>query len=295
MGEMGEPAGSQAGVAEWIESVVTRFVETSPENSLGNAENDRAFDSALVGFSAGSDPLWEAFKSHVGPFHWTPVEVFALAFPGIKVQPEDLTVVSWVLPQSEATRKDNRKQSFYPSERWARARIFGEEFNVKIRKRLVEVLMRAGCEAVAPMLCSQWERKDSDRFVIASTWSERHAAYASGLGTFGLCDGLITARGKAMRLGSVVARIKVPPTPRPYKDHHEYCLFFTKGICGKCIERCPVQAVSKDGHDKLKCLSHLRPATADYVKAKYHFDGYGCGLCQTGVPCESKIPAGADE
>ena len=35
---------------------------------------------------------------------------------------------------------------------------------------------------------------------------------------------------------------------------------------------------------------HLKPATADYVKAHYHFDGYGCGLCQVGVPCEAKIP-----
>ncbi|MBN1906976.1 MAG: hypothetical protein JW927_17995 [Deltaproteobacteria bacterium] len=23
---------------------------------------------------------------------------------------------------------------------------------------------------------------------------------------------------------------------------------------------------------------------------KYNFEGYGCGLCQVGVPCESMIP-----
>ena len=61
------------------------------------------------------------------------------------------------------------------------------------------------------MLFSQWARVTSDRFGFASTWSERHAAYASGLGTFGLSDGLITPRGQAMRCGSVVARIAVPP------------------------------------------------------------------------------------
>jgi len=47
-------------------------------------------------------------------------------------------------------------------------------------------------------------------------------------------------------------------------------------------------------NDKVKCLEHLRPHTAEYVKAHYHFDGYGCGLCQTGVPCESKIPTESD-
>jgi len=29
----------------------------------------------------------------------------------------------------------------------------------------------------------------------------------------------------------------------------------------------------------------------DLVKKEYGFDGYGCGLCQTRVPCESRIPA----
>ena len=160
-----------------------------------------------------------------------------------------------------------------------------------MKKHLVEYLMSAGIEAVAPDLLPGWKIEKSERFTFASTWSERHAAYASGLGTFGLCDGLITARGKAMRLGSVVARIKIAPTPRAYSDHHEYCLFYSTGACGKCIERCPVQAVSTNGHDKLKCHAHSITVATDYVKSHYGFDGYGCGLCQTGVPCESRIPA----
>jgi ferredoxin len=31
-------------------------------------------------------------------------------------------------------------------------------------------------------------------------------------------------------------------------------LLFSKGICGACIKRCPVNAISKDGHDKVKCF-----------------------------------------
>ncbi|NIR13985.1 MAG: epoxyqueuosine reductase, partial [Desulfobacterales bacterium] len=119
-------------------------------------------------------------------------------------------------------------------------------------------------------------------------------AYASGLGTFGLCDGLITPVGKAMRTGSVVARIQVPPTSRPYREHQEYCLFFTKGICGICIKRCPVGAITEAGKDKPTCHKHLFPVTKDYVTSEYGFDGYGCGLCQTRVPCESKIPGKKD-
>jgi epoxyqueuosine reductase QueG len=114
------------------------------------------------------------------------------------------------------------------------------------------------------------------------------------LGTFGLCDGLITPLGKAVRVGSVIARIKIPPTPRPYEDHRAYCLFHSKGICKKCVSRCPAGALTEAGHDKKKCRSHVRPVTEEYVKAHYGFDGFGCGLCQTGVPCESRIPFSPD-
>jgi len=276
--------------ATWVTTIIQNFIDYSPENTLKNSSNEKAWENPLVGFSRGNDSLYEEYKEYVGPFHWIPGKIFSLTFPESKVKPEELTVICWILPQTRTTKADNRKQTVYPAERWARSRIFGEEVNNKLRKHVLNTLQEEGYEAVAPMLSPQWERKTSGRYGFSSTWSERHAAYASGLGTFGLCDGLITPRGKAMRAGSVVARIQIPPTPRPYTDHQAYCLFFAKGICGKCISRCPVDAVTEAGHDKIKCREHLRPTTADFVKSYYGFDGYGCGLCQTGVPCESGIP-----
>jgi epoxyqueuosine reductase len=275
---------------QWIETVIKDFINQSPENTMKNAENEKAWADPLVGFSGGDDPLYQDFKEHVGAFHWTPLEIFTQTFPDLKVAAEDLTVISYILPQTERTKLDSRKETAYPSERWARVRIFGEEVSNKLRKQVVEVLREKGIQAVAPLNSPLWERKASDRYVFSSTWSERHAAYASGLGTFGLCDGLITPRGKAMRCGSVVARIKIPSTKRAYKDHQAYCLFFSQGICGKCIQRCPAGALSKKGHDKNKCRSYMHPGTEVYIKSHFGFDGYGCGLCQTGVPCESKIP-----
>jgi epoxyqueuosine reductase QueG len=275
--------------AKWIESMIKDFINKSPENTLKNPQNDKAWADPLVGFSAGDDPLYQEYKKYVGPFHWTPLEVFNVTFPSLEVTADELTVISWILPQTESTKADLRRETVNPSESWARARIFGEEANVKLRQHVVTTMKEAGIEAVAPMLSPQWGWKESERYVFASTWSERHAAYAAGLGTFGLCDGLITPRGKAMRCGSVVARIKIPATNRPYKDHHAYCLYFSKGICGKCTQRCPADAITKEGHDKKKCRSYVQK-TADYVKSQFHFDGYGCGFCQAGVPCESKIP-----
>jgi hypothetical protein len=61
-----------------------------------------------------------------------------------------------------------------------------------------------------------WSREIYLRYGFASKWSERHAAYVSGLGTFSLCDGLITPVGIAIRYGSVVSRIPIQPASRPY-------------------------------------------------------------------------------
>jgi epoxyqueuosine reductase len=274
----------------WIKSLIEDFIVHSPENTLQNAAQEKAFEKPLVGFSSGADPLYQQYKEVVGPYHWTPLEIFALTFPENPRPSQGLTVISWILPQTKSSKTDNRKEKIYPSERWARARIFGEEANVKLRQLVVSALENQGIPAVAPMLSPLWERKESDRFVLASTWSERHAAYAAGLGTFGLCDGLITPLGKAIRCGSVVADLPILSSPRPYSHHKAHCLYYTQGVCGKCIDRCPVGALSKVGHDKLKCQSHIRKTSAAYVKEHYGFEGFGCGLCQTGVPCESRIP-----
>jgi epoxyqueuosine reductase QueG len=273
-----------------VERIIADFVEGSPENSLKNEANEKAWDEVIIGFASGADPLFEDYKEHVGPFHFTPKEIFDLTFPDGPASPGELTVISWVLPQREVTKADNRAQEFYPSERWVRARFPGEDFNVLLRRHVVDELDRAGVQAVSPMLSPHWQMEESPKYGKASRWSERHAAYAAGLGTFGLCDGLITAKGKAHRVGSVVARIQLPATPRPYSDHNEYCLFYADGSCMVCAVRCPVGAITQEGHDKKRCWDHAGVVCAQHAKEHYGFDGYGCGLCQTNVPCESEIP-----
>jgi epoxyqueuosine reductase QueG len=281
--------------AAWVKQIIQDFILGSPDNILQGLFIEKAWERALVGFSSGNDPLYLEYKEkYIGRFHWTPFEAFNLAFPDARAQAGDLTVISWILPQTEATRADNRREKAFPAERWVRSRIFGEAFNDKLRLHVVESLALRGVKAVAPVLLTQWSRTESEQYGFASTWSERHAAYAAGLGTFGLCDGLITPFGKAVRFGSAVAHVEIPVTPRPYSDPHAYCLFYARGTCKKCVDRCPVGAISEAGHDKYKCDAHLRPATAEYARANYHLDGFGCGLCQTGVPCENRIPLKRD-
>jgi epoxyqueuosine reductase len=275
-----------------VEDIIADFIKKSPDNSLKMNTREPAWEEVLFGYSAGDDPIFEGFKEYVGETHFTPAEIFKLHYPDDSAEPHDLTVISWALVQREAVKQDNRKEGFYPSERWVMARFPGERFNELLRQHVVDELGKHHIKAVAPILSPHWKFEMSEKYFLSSRWSERHAAYASGLGTFGLCDGLITEKGKAHRVGSVVARIKIEPTPRPYTGHHAYCLFFTTGKCMVCAKRCPVDAISEEGHDKQKCMDHAAGTCGKYIKEKWDFDGYGCGLCQTKVPCESGIPKG---
>jgi ferredoxin len=276
--------------AAWVRECVEEFVARAPENTLGYETPERVFDRPLVGFAAGDDPLWEQFRGHIGDFYLTPVDLHRAAFADAGASPGELTVVSWILPSTAATRREQAGESRRPSERWARTRHHGEIFNVALRRHVVEALAQRGIEAVAPLLSPAWSRSDQGPYAPCSNWSERHAAYAAGLGTFGLCDGLITPVGKAHRTGSVVARVRIAPTPRPYRDRHEYCLHFTHGTCGKCIPRCPVKALSPQGHDKRLCMEYTERAMNRFLKDAYGIDNYACGLCQCGVPCADHAP-----
>ena len=276
-------------IRKWVENIIKQFINESPKNTLKNVENEKAWAEPLVSFSNGADPLYQFYKKDIGEFYLLPLEFFNYTFPKENIASDELTVISWILPQTELTKSEHRKQTKFPTERWARSRIFGEEVNDELRKYVVHSLNEAGYPAVAPMLSPIWITRSSEKYVISSNWSERHAAYAAGLGTFGLCDGLITSKGKAMRCGSVIAKINILPSERSYNDHHAYCLFYSKGTCSKCITRCPAGAISKAGHDKIKCSKYLDMTRQD-VKTHYHFKSYGCGLCQTNVPCESGIP-----
>jgi epoxyqueuosine reductase len=275
----------------WIRGLIEGFVASS-DNVLGNADGDRVFGQPIVGYARGDDPIFEEFKRDIGAFYLTPFEAFEKAHPGSAANGDELTVISWVAPHIAQTKSDNRAETSHPSERWVRGKQFGIPFSITLQVRLIEALGKAGYEAMAPCHPSLWSEQVSEKYGHSSTWSERHAAYAAGLGTFALCDGLITPVGKAMRCASVIARIAVPPTKRPYERRTEYCLFLSDGSCGLCMARCPAGAITESGHDKEKCEAYCDEICKPYAKERFGLEASACGLCQTKVPCESGIPKG---
>ena len=273
-----------------LRQALIRKIEHCVENDPANRSEDGTpyFDAPLVGFASAKDDLFARYKSIIGPFHWTPSEVLAREYG--PDGPSAQTVVCWVLPITEETRLSNRKEDRFPSRKWSRTRHYGELFNDVLRKVVVDYIVdQDGC-ATAPMLLDEWSRVEDPGVGLASTWSERHAAYVAGLGTFSLNDGFITSRGIAHRVGSIVTNMVMEPSTQPYWDYRENCLTCRGKKCGVCISRCPVGAISLNGHDKALCDNYTHGPAFRKIGKEYDAEHVGCGLCQTDVPCENRIP-----
>ena len=268
---------------------IVRFVHENPLNRFPDS-NAPYFDEPLAGYAAAGDPLFSEYKTIIGAFHQTPQEVMARA---LGADTRAATVISWILPITRPTRESNRVEEQYPSQAWTRTRFFGEQLNAALRRHLVAWLRERGQQAIAPQLAESWQEFADTPVGIASTWSERHAAYAAGLGTFSLNDALITPKGIAHRCGSVITDLRLAPSERPYPSHRHNCLYFRDGSCGLCIDRCPVGALSREGHDKPRCKQYVYQTIVAAVGEHFGTPQTGCGLCQTRVPCEGGIPGSA--
>lgn len=269
---------------EYLIEAVTDFVKKAPDNYIQkeyaiseDVIGTKIYEDPLFAFGSADDEYFSLFKSPegIGNHFLTPKEWL----------PTAKTVISFFLPFSEQVKNSNSIDKMWPSNEWLHGRIEGQNFLCKITLHLQEELKKAGYTSVIPALDKKFWSKTapdgSSELSFTSNWSERHVGFACGLGTFGLSKGLITAKGMAGRIGSVVTDLELPATERAYTEVYEYCI-----RCGACIPQCPVSAISmENGKNHLTCSAFL-----DKLKEKYQ-PRYGCGKCQVHVPCSNGIPA----
>jgi hypothetical protein len=267
-----------ARMAENLVAFARKFVEEDPRNALPEGEHLRIWEPPLLGVAAADDPLFAQLKTPgvVGPPHRSPREWL----PGAQ------SVISWFLPYHEAVRKSYPKKSALPSLAWVSGRRNGEVFNNALRRALIRFLEKHGGQGIAPSNEAQYQAVG-----MIPAWSERHAAFIAGLGSFGIHGALITALGCAGRIGSVITDVKLPPTPRPYREIYEYCPYPSQGKCGVCIPRCPAQAIGvqfgTNWRDNARCVIQGRDVVGDFFRDwGYH----SCGHCLTWLPCANRIP-----
>ncbi len=259
------------------------FLRTSPLNTV--SEED-AISPELIGMRIYGEPLFSAASADDAIFEMMRRDgiISREYMPPREWLDGAKSVLSFFLPFDERVVCANGRDIRTSSPEWLHARIEGQQMIEALGAYICGLLGDAGFEAVFPAKDKRF------KFITPyiSNWSERHAAYACGLGTFGLSRGLITKKGMAGRFGSVVTTAELSATERTYSEPFEYCI-----MCGKCAQRCPVGAIDIsrgiiNGKDQVVC--------GNYVEASKSRGGrseklrYGCGKCQTRVPCESGIP-----
>ena len=297
-----------------VQQFLKKEFSTNKLNRLHkNYGGGRIFSEPLIGVSRGDDPIFQKFKEVIASEHMTPLELW-LVEGQEKIQPSDLRIISIVFPFVDKIRKESKNTTklprvVLPAEIYSLARNYANSFKKDICAKTIEFFRKQGFDAVAGMISDTFNIITKGRFY--SNWSERHVAFASGLGTFSLHEGLITEVGCNIRLTSIITDAPLEITHRKSDDPYGNCLYYSKGTCRKCEQRCPGNAITEKGHDKNKCWAYGQKVARKMIARigpilKPHYrringvwleqkPPVGCAFCQFDVPCMDKNPMAIEQ
>ena len=112
--------------AENITTFIKDWAANISNNEIEPESHIPAFDTPLIGIAKGDDELFTFLKNDIGKdFYWTPIEAYSQAFPNDEVVADELSVIGWILPHTEKTRKAHRLEKELPSREWSLARHYG--------------------------------------------------------------------------------------------------------------------------------------------------------------------------
>ncbi len=215
------------------------------------------YRSPLFGYVQASHEGFDRLRDAAGVGHAMPSELL----PGAR------TVMVLFLPYSPGVVETNRT-SHVASRLWAQAYVEANELLGHATRTLATCLSDRGYPSLAINPTGDFDRK-----TLTARWSHRHAGVLTGLGQLGRNRMLITARGCAGRLSSLITTAKVESRPLSSAGCQS---------CYACFRACPVGALKADGtFDRSACYQWLQQAAQCHVDLP---EAEVCGKCVTG-PC----------
>jgi hypothetical protein len=316
------------GINNQVFQFLENFFSTSDLNKLPkNYGGGRIFNTPVIGISQGDDPIFLKYKKIIGPKHLTPIEVWLdSGFPNKPDLSSELRILSIICPYVDKIRQTGSKavvkrddvvsstlkngekiDVVLPAEIYSIGRNFANPFKIEVVKQSIGFFRNLGFNAIGGAISNAFNLIE-----FKSNWSERHIAFAAGLGTFSLHEGFISEVGCNIRITSVITDAPLKVTPRTSDEPYGNCLYYIDGSCRKCEENCPGAAIDENGHDKLKCWTygnyiklHMNDRFGSLLKPhsrrvngeirKYNYmnkkAAVGCAFCQFNVPCMDKNPS----
>ena len=243
-------------IIKWISDFIDDYCK---ENNL-----ERIWEEPIVGFADANSDYIKNLKNVVLESHYSPKDFL-----------EDATIiVSYFLPFKREIGKSNKCEGL-PSEAWAKAYIDTNKMAQDINEYIVDEIEKLGYKGVNPVNAGVF-----DQNILKSNWSQRHMAYAAGIGTFGINNLLISEKGSCGRYFSVITNLDVK-SDEPIKE--ERCMYKKDKLCGVCVKRCKNNALTYEGFDRFKCSSQLQ-------ENKKILGASVCGKCAAELPCSYKNP-----
>lgn len=219
----------------------------------------------LVGYAGAYDPYIQKLSEIVTEVHKLPQDFME----------NPKVVISYFIPFTKELERTNvGVEGNFASEEWAAAYKTTNTMMASLNEYLVDKIRELGGRAALT------EGIGMLYDILKSNWSQRHIAYAAGLGTFGINNMLITKEGCCGRYNSIIADIPVAPSGHLEEEN---CLYKRKGICKKCVKNCFSGALTTEGFDRHKC----------YEACEKNLAVFGvdvCGKCVTDIPCAFTAP-----
>ncbi|MDW8801924.1 epoxyqueuosine reductase [Clostridium sp. A1-XYC3] len=247
-----------------VENLIKNYVRSySLDNRL-----EIQWEEPLVSFADAKDSMFFELKKVIGENHKLPEDFLQ----------NGKTVITYFIPFNKDIVLSNIKGR-ESSEFWAKAYVETNKLILSLNEYIKEELEGKGYDTIGVPLSINF---DYDKLI--NDWSHRHAAYISGLGTFGVNNMLITNKGCCGRFGTIITSLEVEKTERKEK---ESCLYKYNGSCGGCVKRCVNEALKLDSFDRHKCFEMCL-----YNDKLYNRLGPAdvCGKCMVGVSCSFTNP-----